>query len=221
MNRTAVLNCFCSCFTITAPIHAQQSPPGGQGSSLLSPDKQWEYQPAADNEDPKIVKAGTNKIGVSFADDCQIGCAHARVLWAPNSTRFAFICGDGKTRETFLYQLRGDEWVKLRSLGEDDEIEHRAYNIVKAQAKRDGLPKNTFLHMQWSTVEANRWIDSSTLTVYASLAMRVHRNNGEDVGLGYGTDLLVTLKLDKAGNSKIVKSHGLSEKEAEKFQQQE
>ena len=38
------------------------------------------------------------------------------------------------------------------------------------------------------------------------MAERVKRN-GEDVGLGFGTDLLVTLKFDDAGNWKIVKTH--------------
>jgi hypothetical protein len=47
------------------------------------------------------------------------------------------------------------------------------------------------------------------------MAERVKRN-GEDVGLGFGTDLLVTLKFDDAGNWKIVKTHSMSKKEVEK-----
>ena len=81
-------------------------------------------------------------------------------------------------------------------------------------AQKKGLPKNTFLHMQWWTVEPKQWLDASSLVVYASMAERVKRN-GEDVGIGFGTDLLVTLKFDDAGNWKIVNTHRMSEKEAE------
>jgi hypothetical protein len=70
--------------------------------------------------------------------------------------------------------------------------------------------------MQWWTVKPERWLDSSTLVVYASMAEVVHRYDGEYVGPGFGTDLLLTLKFDTAGNWKIVKTHRMSEKEAEK-----
>ena len=59
--------------------------------------------------------------------------------------------------------------------------------------------QKTFLHMQWSTDRAINWIDPSTLTIYSSLAMRVHRQDGEDVGEGFGADVLFTIKLDAAG----------------------
>ena len=74
--------------------------------------------------------------------------------------------------------------------------------------------------MQWSTDRAVSWINPSTLTVYSSLAMRVHRQDGEDVGVGYGADVLFTIRFDEAGKWKIVKTHQMSEKEAEKYEQQ-
>src|SRR5436190_1379611 len=63
-------------------------------------------------------------------------------------------------------------------------------------------------------------VDPSTLTIYSSLAMRVHRQNGEDVGEGYGADVLFTIKFDAAGRWKIIKAHQISEKEAEKYEQE-
>jgi hypothetical protein len=220
MRSSVILSCFCWCLALSAPINAQQSPSTDQDSGSISPDKQWEYKPATGDEDPRIVKAGTNEMAVSLVDDCDIGCEHASVLWAPDSKHFAFNRGDGKERLTSIYGLREGKWEQLKSLGEDDEIQDQTYKIVDAQAKRKGLPKKTFLHMQWLRVEAKSWIDSSTLTVYSSLAMQVHRNNGDYVGLGFGADMLFTLKIDDAGNLKIVKTKHLSEKEAEKFQQQ-
>lgn len=185
---------------------------------MVSPDKQWEYEAPSAGEDARIAKAGSNDIAVSLVDDCDIGCEHASVLWAPDSKRFAFNRGDGKARLTSVYELREGKWQELQSLREDDAIQQRTYDIIKAQAKRKGLPKKTFLHMQWSTIRAIRWIDSSTLTIYSSLAMRVHGEDGEDVGEGFGADVLFTIKLDAAGKWKIIKTHQMSEKEAEKYE---
>jgi DNA-binding beta-propeller fold protein YncE len=185
--------------------------------SSLPPDSQWEYRTGLENNAPGIVKAGAGESALDLSEDCDIGCSHAKVLWAPNSKLFAFVRGDGKERLTSVYQLREGKWVRLKSLGDDDEIMKRANSIVDAQAKKHELPKNSFLHQQFWTVEADRWIDTSTLTVHASLAMQVHRNNGEFVDLGFGTDLLFTLRFDDVGSYKIVKTHQLSEKEAQKF----
>jgi len=187
---------------------------------LVSPDKQWEYKAPNGSEDARIVKARSSEIAVSLVDDCDIGCEHASVLWAPDSKRFAFNRGDGKERLTSVYELREGKWQQLQSLGEDDAIQRRTYDMVKAQANRKGLPKKTFLHMQWSTARAIRWIDPSTLTIYSSLAMRVHRQDGEDAGEGFGADALFTIKFDEADKWKIVKTHQMSEKDAEKYEQQ-
>jgi hypothetical protein len=220
MKTSVVLSCFCLCFAFSQPVNAQRSASTSEDSGLVSPDKQWEYKAPSGSEDARIVKAGSNEIAVSLVDECDIGCEHASVLWAPDSKRFAFNRGDGKERLTSAYELREGKWQDLQSLGEDDAIQRRTYDIVKAQANRKGLPKKTFLHMQWSTIRAISWIDPSTLTIYSSLAMRVHRQDGEDVGEGFGADVLFTIKFDEAGKWKIVKTHQMSEKEAEKYEQE-
>jgi hypothetical protein len=220
MKTTVVLSCFCLCFAFGQPVDVQPSASTSEESDLVSPDKRWEYKAPSGSEDARIVKAGSNEIAVSLVDDCDIGCEHANVLWAPGSKRFAFNRGDGKERLTSVYELREGKWQELQSLGEDDAIQRRTYDIVKAQANRKRLPKKTFLHMQWSTARAISWIDPSTLTIYSSLAMRVHRQDGEDVGEGFGADVLFTLRFDEGGKWKIVKTHQMSEKEAEKYEQE-
>ena len=220
MKTSVVLSCFCLCFAFSQLVKAQRSSSTSEDSGLVSPDKQWEYKAPNGSEDARIVKARSSEIAVSLVDDCDIGCEHASVLWAPDSKRFAFNRGDGKERLTSVYELREGKWQQLQSLGEDDAIQRRTYDMVKAQANRKGLPKKTFLHMQWSTARAIRWIDPSTLTIYSSLAMRVHRQDGEDAGEGFGADVLFTIRFDEAGKWKIVKTHQMSEKEAEKYEQQ-
>ena len=220
MKIWATLSCFCLCLAFSQPVNAQQAASTINDNGLISPDKQWEYKAPSGSDDAKIVKAGSTEIAVSLGDDCDIGCEHATVLWAADSKRFAFNRGDGKERLTSVYELREGKWRQLQSLGEDDAIQRRTYDIVKAQANRKGLPKKTFLHMQWSTARAVNWIDPDTLTIYSSLAMRVHRPDGEDVGEGFGADVLFDIKFDEAGKWKIVKTHQMSEKEAEKYEQE-
>jgi hypothetical protein len=146
----------------------------------------------------------------------------SRLVWAPDSKLFAFYsCGAGKEQLTLLYQLGDDRWVALKTPGDGDDLFEQAGNIIEAQAKRKGLPKKTFLHMQSWTVKPERWLDSSTLVVYAPMAEAVHRNDGEYVGSGFGADLLLTLKFDDAGNWKIVNTHRMSEKEVKERTNQE
>jgi hypothetical protein len=191
------------------------TPTASPNPSSVSPDKKWEY---SDGDTAKLVKAGTSEVALTFSEECDLGALgeHSVVLWAPDSRRLAFYsCGAGKEHLTLLYQLRDDRWIALKTPGDGDDLFEQAGNIIEAQAKRKGLPKKTFLHMQWWTVKPDRWLDSSTLVVHASMAEVVHRNDGEYVGPGFGTDILVTLKFDDAGNWKIVKTHQMSAKEAE------
>ena len=181
-----------------------------------SPDKKWEY---SGGDRPKLLKASTKEAAIDFPEQCDLGVADndSKVLWAPNSRRFAFYsCGAGKEHLTLLYQLGDDQWTALKKPGDDDKISDRPEKIIKAHAKREGLPKGTSFHMQWWKVEPKQWVDSSTLIVYASLEESVHRQDGgEDVALGFGADLLFTLKFDDAGKWKIVKTHEMTGKAAE------
>jgi hypothetical protein len=201
-------------FSLGSVFSETPAPTASPSPNSLSPDKKWEY---SDGDTAKLVKIGTNEGALKFSEECDLGALgeHSAVLWAPDSKRLAFYsCGAGKEHLTLLYQLRDDHWVALE--GPRDELFQRAGKIIEAQAKRKGLPKKTYLHMQWWTVKPERWLDSSTLIVYASMAEVAHRYNGEYAGLNFGADLLVTLKFDTAGKWEIVKTHRMSDKEVEK-----
>jgi uncharacterized protein YecT (DUF1311 family) len=184
----------------------------------LSPDKKWEY---VGGETPKLVKAETREAVVQFS--CGLGGSDLSApVWAPDSKRFAISCAGGKVNETSVYQLRDDRWVAPEeALGNGDELMEQVGNLIEAQAKKKGMPKHTFLHMQSWTGEPKQWLDANTLLVYASMAERAHRNDGEDAGAGFGADVLVTLRFDEAGNWKIVKTHRLSEKEVKQREKEQ
>jgi hypothetical protein len=192
--------------------------------SSVSPDKKWEYQ--SDESAPKIVKAGTNEVALDLSDQpAGNGFRFATVIWAPDSQRFAFNYGQGRTHATSLYQLRDGKWVALNSPSEDNEIVKRADNIVADQLKAHGLSEKKlskqgkYLRLIWWTVNLDRWIDSNTAIAYASLQQVAARRDAPgEMDDGYGTDLLFTLRFDSAGKWKIVKTHQMSEKEVKEHQ---
>jgi hypothetical protein len=204
--------------------NAQESPSPAEEHASMSPDKKWEY---SDGDTTHLVKAGTKEVALKFSEGCDLGALDepSEILWAPDSKRLAFYgCGAGKEHLTLLYQLRDDQWVPLKTPGdENDELFQGAGKMIEAQAKGKHLPKGTSLHIQAWTVEPERWLDSSTLVVYASMAEVARRYVGKDAeyaGLAFGTELLLTLKFDGAGNWKIVKTHQMSEKESDKREQE-
>jgi hypothetical protein len=97
--------------------------PETQDRSSVSPDKKWEYQPHED--EPKLVKAGTDQVAVSFADECNGGgCGHATVKvhrWADANTAmvYAVDAEEAKTGDLFfgagfVFTLKFDHSGNLR-----------------------------------------------------------------------------------------------------------
>ena len=184
-------------------------------ASTVSPDKKWEY---SGGDNAKLTKVDSGEVAVDFSDGCNLGALseNSKLYWAPDSKRFAFYaCGSGKEHLTLLYQLSDGSWKPLTTPGDGDELFERAGNVIDAQSKRKGMPKKSFLHMNFWTVEPTHWLDSNTLVVHASMAETAHKSDGEYAGAGFSTDLLCTLKFDEAGNWKVVNTREMTGKAAE------
>jgi len=174
----------------------------------ISPDEKWEYQRTTNELGPRIVKAGTNEVARELSCDMST-CGNPTLLWSPDSKRFAFYWGQGRTHQTALYQFSGEKWIMLKTPGDEDEIEKRVFAEEAAQLKRKGMSKKAGgLRLLWDTVEPDRWIDASTLIIHASLA-----EMSRETEAGFGGDFLFTLKFDEAGTWKIVKTHKMTDKE--------
>jgi hypothetical protein len=142
--------------------------------------------------------------------------------------RFAINYGQGRTHATSLYQLRGNEWKALKLPDDEDKILQRVDDIVAGQLKWKGLSKEKlskkgmYLRLIWWTVQLDRWVDPNTAILYASLRqVAARRDDPGEMSDGFGADLLFTLKFDEAGNWKIIKTHEMSEKEAEKREKEQ
>jgi hypothetical protein len=197
--------------------NAQESPSPAEEHTSMSPDKKWEY---VGGDEPKIFKAGTNDVALHLSDQ-----GPGDVVWAPDSKRFAFNYGHGRTHQTLVYQLRDDQWVALDFPGDNDDFEKQPNDIVAGQLKKEGLSEKKlekqgkFLRLIWSTMNVDRWLDSNTAIVHVSLRQVAARRDAPgEMDNGYGADLLYTLKFDPSGTWKIVKTHRMSKKEVKEHE---
>src|SRR5207245_867366 len=118
--------------------------PDGTRSTLVSdrvsPDKQWEY-----HSDARIVKAGTSQ---AVLDLSKSEPENAKIVWAPDSKRFAFNYGQTCKHCTYdtiaFYQLRDDKWVALRSL-----VDETSERVQLAQLGKGHLPKSAHERRIW------------------------------------------------------------------------
>src|SRR6266480_3155078 len=186
--------------------------PDGTRSTLVSdrvsPDKQWEY-----HSDARIVKAGTSQ---AVLDLSKSEPENAKIVWAPDSKRFALNYGQTCKHCTYdtiaLYQLREDKWVALRSL-----VDEKSERGQLAQLAKDHLPKSAHERRIWRSqpthdlLKVREWIDANTAILYAYSQWFMGDDQGE-----LDANFLFTLKFDADGNWKIVKTHQMSDKEIEK-----
>jgi uncharacterized protein YecT (DUF1311 family) len=190
----------------------------------VSPDKQWEYKPVTDEHGPQVVKAGTAEAVGDLSDDCSIGSCgdDASVLWAPDSKRFAFYWGQGRTHQTSFYQLRDEHWEAVKP-GPNDELSDRLQSNIIGQLKKSGqseekLEKNgLYLRFIWQEIKLDRWTDANTAVLFAGQQNVIaKRDEPGEMSDGFGAHFLFTIKFDDAGKWKLVKTQRVSEKEAEK-----
>jgi hypothetical protein len=207
-----------ACGIVCGVSNAQESPPPAEEHTSISPDKKWEY--VGGEDEAKIVATDTKQVVLQLSNQ-----GTGDVVWAPDSKRFAYNWGQGRTRQTAFYQLRDDQWVALDFPGHNDEFEKQPNDIVAGQLKKEGLSEKKlekqgkFLRLIWDTIKIDRWLDSNTAIVHVSLRQVAARRDAPgEMDNGYGADLLYTLKFDLSGKWKIVKSHRMSEKEVKEHQ---
>ncbi|HEU0273550.1 MAG TPA: hypothetical protein VFQ83_03380 [Candidatus Udaeobacter sp.] len=179
-------------------------------ASSLSPDKQWEYR-CDDGLWSSIVKTDTNKTVLDLSNEIEVPyCQSARVIWAPDSKRFAFNYSPPHaphtTYETVaFYQLHGDKWIALAS-----PVSEESEQTQLAQLSKEHSRKNSSVcraDPSRDILIAREWPSVDTAILYAPCYKRL---SGE-----LQAAFLFSVKFDNAGNCKIVKTHRMSQKEVE------
>jgi hypothetical protein len=202
---------------IVPPLFADEA---GRDGGWLSPDKQWEYRPDADQK-ALVVKVDKSQTALDLSEDVPPQFAkEATLVWALDSKRFAInYRAGGRWNTTALYQLRAAKWVALRS-PETNEIYEPLIRAKAAQLKKLHLAKRTYQCRIWDTTKLSSWTDADTAILFASsdrsvmfnkdLSVNEKREEMGDLVAGF------LLKFDARSNWKIINAHQMSDKEMEK-----
>ena len=113
-----------------------------QGPPSVSPDGKWEFRLAAVSEGEEsrevfvIAKRSTQEPSVTLSEEAMSFAEKAKIVWAPDSKRFAFNYQPGlRYSAVQFFQLDGDEWRELNSPGSDDAISAPIERSMAAQRK--------------------------------------------------------------------------------------
>src|SRR6266498_4621564 len=200
--------------------NAQEPSPGQTPSpspTSISPDKKWEYR-VEDDDSAVLVRSDREKPVIKLSDpenDGSLKTKTGKLIWAPDSKRFAFNYRAGsRYNTTALYQLHGDKWVALRS-PQTGETRQTLERVMAAQLRKLGLPPKTYRQRLSDITRVREWVGPDTAILYRSSSAAVPPKNESDERNILGADFLFTLKFDEAGNWKIVKTHQMSKKELE------
>jgi hypothetical protein len=182
-----------------------------------SPNKRYELRSEEDLKEGgiAIVDVKTKEIVCELPEDAvNTFVAEARVVWSPDSKRFAFNCHLGTRYETtYLFQKRGEKFVAMKS-PESPALSAVVKGAQDAQLKELGLPKKTYRRRIWDKWQVTRWLDANTVEVIASSTESVVVKDEESAD--FDAWYLFTLKFDDEGNFKVLKQRAMTAKEIKK-----
>jgi hypothetical protein len=186
-----------------------------------SPDKKLAYR-IKEEGGAEIVKAKTGEAVLDLKEAAETGLAteSGKVLWAPDSRRFAFnYRAGGRCYTCSVYELAGNVWKALPDFETNAKAVGEAIaRCEKKSVKALGLPKGAYRRRLNDTWKVHRWIDEDTLEVFAySEGSYVVKKKGEEDIEAVGCGILFTAKCDNKGGWKIVRLREPSEAELEKI----
>jgi hypothetical protein len=202
----------CASLILVTDVGSETPDTGGR--SILSPDKQWEYR-CNDGLWSSIKKAGTNTMVLDLSNEVEVPyCEDAKVVWAPDSKRFAFNYTPAQPspknyKTTIFYQLRADEWVTLPSPVDDSAVDSFA-QLAKHLPKGVRKPRLWNSDLARIVFKVRNWTDANTAVLYVYCASDKPRSRSSVAAF------LFTLKFEAEGKWNIVKTQQLSAEEGAK-----
>ena len=188
----------------------------------FSPDKQWEYRVVADTA--VLMRAGESNPVVKLSEaDESLKAETGKLVWAPDSRRFAFNYRSGGKYYTFdLYELAGTTWKKLPDVADiDAPVTQTIERSKQKQLRRLGAKKDATPNSVMETWRVRRWLDNDRFQAFADSAMRVLTSKDSEDPEYFGAAVLFGGKCDNRGGWKIVDNRLLSDAEAEKINKED
>ncbi len=193
----------------------------------ISPDEKWECRLAAADEEQGsdsvffIAERGSQERSVVLSEEATGTWAdNARIIWAPDSKRFAFNYQPGfRYKAVQFFQLEGDEWRELDYSSEtDDAITAPIRRSMAAQRKKLKLSPKKIGRPIDDGCEVWRWIgpDTALLHAFSSETFEIKKELEQ-----VGDACFVTLKFDPTGEWKIVRTRLLEGKRPEGLNKEE
>ena len=212
-------------FILTLLLFATATPAETKDEAhrFQSPDKKLEYR--ANGEGAEIVRSDTGEsvLKLEEASASSLAAESGKILWAPDSRRFAFNYRSGGRYYTCtVYELAGAAWKALPDLEEKaTQVSEMISRAEQRDRKRLGVGKNASRRRIVDKWAVRRWIDRDTLEVFAesSGSVVVDKKN-EDVEY-IGGAVLFTVKCDNRGGWKITRLRALSDAEVEKINKED
>ena len=216
----SVLVGIAACAISCSLSNAQESSPGQAPSpspTSISLDKKWEYR-VEDDDSSVLVRARSDEPVVRLSSPGTDGSSKGqtgKLVWAPDSRRFAFnYQAGGKYYSCDIYELAGTKWKKLPDLEKKAAAVRKLMARAKQkQLKEAGAESVNPIEDVWRVL---RWIDNDTFEALAysegGVAMR---DSGEAASLITG--VLFTVKCDNRGNWNITGTRELNEEDAMKM----
>ena len=223
---TAIVGLLTMHMIALTPVASSADSTGPQPAGSVSPDGKWEFRLAAPNEEQDsrgvfvIAKRGSQETSATLSEQASGSFAdNARIVWAPNSKRFAFNYQPGlRDKAVQFFQLEGDEWRELDSPETDDAVTAPIERSMAAQRKKLKLSPKKIGRPIRDGCQVRRWIDPATALLYAfSHETFEIKNELQQVG----DACLATLKLDPTGEWKIVRTRLLEGKRTEGLNKEE
>ena len=188
----------------------------------LSPDKKWEYRILNDDM-AALVKVGQEKPALELAEGEMLKIESGKLVWAPDSRRFAFnFRAGGKYYSFELYELAGTTWQKLPDVTETAEsvsemIERSdRRELRKLKATKNARPNS--VRDKWQVL---RWLDDDTFLASAASESKVLIDKKSEEPEYFGVTLVFKGKCDNRGGWKVTSCREPSKAEEEEISKTE
>jgi hypothetical protein len=171
-----------TCGALAGDLLKYQSPDGKFAMLLTEADDQ--------GVSIKLIEAGSRKVLLDLADTGHPYSEHSKLLWSPDSTRFAFFEDNRRGGSTIVYQRSGQAFEEA-SLPETSDCKNK-----KNVGKEFGVG-----------VEPKQWINATTLVLLATQEW----DDADDPDKTHECKQTIRIVFDSAGkaSAKLLKeTHG-------------
>ena len=196
--------------------------PQAERKPQLSPDKKWEYRILNDDM-AALVKVGEEKPTVELAQGEMLKIESGKLVWAPDSRRFAFNFREGADYYSFeLYELAGTTWKKLPDVAATaTTVSEMIERSDRQQLRKLKAPKDASPDSVGDTWQVLRWLDDDTFLASAASESKVLIDRKSEEPEYFGVTLVFKGKCDNRGGWKVTSCRAPTKAEMEEISKTE